>query len=337
MQAKQQTLSVLIVGCGNIAGRFDENNALTALPYTHAGAYQQDGRFELLACVEPNVQRQAEFMDFWGVNQGFVCLDELLNADLSFDVISICSPTARHIEDLKKAIQLKPKLIFCEKPLSTEVIEAENIVKACKKKKILLAVNYTRSWDPTLQQLKSDIQTGLWGELRSVVGTYNKGILNNGSHLLDLLFYLLGDLKVLSVTQPIFDFFLDDPTVSALLESSHGVLIHLVSAHAQDYALFEVQFIFQKGVLVMEEGGMVWRKREVEQSAIFAGYHYLNQGQFDKGGYEQAMLAAVDNIYQAIDAQQVLLKTGSMVLKVQKFCEQIKQMSLLKIKHSNDE
>ncbi len=334
MQAKQKQ-RVLIVGCGNIAGRFDETKELTALPYTHAGAYQQDGRFELLACVEPNIQRRSEFMRFWRVKLGFACLDEVLNAGLSFDVISLCSPTAQHIEDLKKVIPLKPQLIFCEKPLAVELVEAEKVVHECAKKQILLAVNYTRSWDPVLQQLKSDIHTGQWGALRSVVGTYNKGILNNGSHLLDVLFYLLGDLDVLSVTKPVFDFFSDDPTVTALLESSNGVPIHLVSAHAQDYALFEVQFIFQKGVLVMEEGGMVWRRRNVEQSATFEGYHYLNQGKFNKGGYERAMLAAVDNIYQAIDGQQALLKTGRMALNVHRFCEQIKQMSLLKMDKSH--
>jgi len=327
MQAKQK-LGVLIVGCGNVAGRFDETKELIALPYTHAGAYQQDGRFELLACVEPNEQRQSEFMDFWGVNQGFVCLDELLNLDLSFDVISICSPTARHIEDLKKAIQLKPKLIFCEKPLSTELVEAEDIVSECTKKQILLAVNYTRSWDPALQQLKSALNTGQWGELRTVIGTYNKGILNNGSHLLDLLFYLLGDLELISAIKPVFDFFADDPTVTALLESTKGIPVHLVGANAQDYALFEVQFIFAKGVLAMEEGGLVWRQRLVEKSSDFSGYDVLNKGQFNKGGYEQAMIGAVANIYYAITDNQALLKSGARAVNVQRFCEKIKQASL---------
>jgi len=35
-----------------IAGAFDLA-ALQELPYTHAGAYLRDGRFSLVACVEP--------------------------------------------------------------------------------------------------------------------------------------------------------------------------------------------------------------------------------------------------------------------------------------------
>ena len=45
-------LRVLIVGCGNIAGLFDQERSHYDFPYTHAGAYIRDGRCSLAACVE---------------------------------------------------------------------------------------------------------------------------------------------------------------------------------------------------------------------------------------------------------------------------------------------
>ena len=102
------SLRVLIVGCGNIAGGFDLGRPSGYLPYTHAGAYSRDGRFELLACVEPDDKRRSEFMAAWGVPAGFRSIEEALGSGNQFDVISICSPTDCHAHDLEMALRLKP-------------------------------------------------------------------------------------------------------------------------------------------------------------------------------------------------------------------------------------
>ena len=59
--------SVLIVGCGKIAGGFDEGRPVGDSPLTHAGAYIRDGRFNIVACVEPDDNRRSEFMAAWDV------------------------------------------------------------------------------------------------------------------------------------------------------------------------------------------------------------------------------------------------------------------------------
>ncbi|MCF7970950.1 MAG: Gfo/Idh/MocA family oxidoreductase [Methylococcaceae bacterium] len=324
----KQKLTVLIVGCGNIAGRFDEQRSPESLPYTHAGAYRQDGRFEVLACVDPDAQRRQAFMQYWSVDQGFAAIEDAVSAGYAYDVISLCSPSSAHFQDLQTVIRLKPKLIFCEKPVTYSVQDTEKIIAACAASNILLLVNYTRTWDPAVIRLKANIATGLWGELRAITGLYNKGILNNGSHMLDLLYFLLGSMTVLKVGRPVFDFFSDDPTVSVFLEDSHGLPIHLVAGHAEDYAVFELQLVFSKGILVMEEGGLSWRERGVEDNAIIQGYRRLTEGHFRQGEYGQAMLGAVDHIYHAINSGAKLLKSGEQALKVQRLCEQIKQVAL---------
>ncbi len=325
-------LNVLIVGCGNIAGSFDENRADTYFnqPYTHAGALTADGRFNLVACVEPDVARRKAFMDFWSVARGFDDLDAVVNSGFSFDVVSLCSPTLSHYGDLQKIIALKPKIIFCEKPVTLTAKETEQVVKDCQQAGILLAVNHTRAWDASLSQLKQAVDAGEWGELRSIIGTYNKGVLNNGSHLIDLLYRFVSSINIIAVAPPVFDYTDDDPTIPALLQGDSGVSIHLVAAHAADYAIFEVQFIFSQGVLVMEKGGFSWRQRRAVDSPIFKGYRMLNEGSFYAGGYDNAMKRAVDNIYRAVTEQDDLLEIGHTALKVQKFCEQLKRQALRK-------
>lgn len=318
-------LGVLVVGCGNIAGGFDLGRPAGYLPYTHAGAYTRDGRFNLLACVEPDDKRRSEFMAAWDVPAGFRSIEEALGSGNQFDVISICSPTDCHAHDLETALRLKPKLIFCEKPLTTSVAETQRLVAECAKMNILLAVNYTRRWDAEVLKLQADMQSGRWGALRSVVGYYNKGIANNGSHMLDLLHLLVGPMDIVKVGKPIDDFFANDPTLPVWLEGPQGVPVLLACGHAGDYAIFELQLVFSEGTLTMEEGGLFWRERRAVDSETFKGYRTLEAGVRRAGQYPGAMLKAVDNIYRAINQGDPLASTGESALAAQCVCEQIKQ------------
>jgi predicted dehydrogenase len=172
------------------------------------------------------------------------------------------------------------------------------------------------------------MQTGKWGKLRSVVGIYNKGILNNGSHLLNLLQFLVGSLEIIQVGKPVFDFFPEDPTVPFLLEGANDVPVNIVCGHAEDYSIFELQLFFSKGVLSMEGGGLFWRERWTESSQVFKGYRTVDGGTQKNGGYSLAMVGALDNIYQVIKSGHILYSTGESALNIQSICERIKKDSL---------
>ncbi|MDC0152045.1 Gfo/Idh/MocA family oxidoreductase [Deltaproteobacteria bacterium] len=316
---------VLIVGCGNIAGVFDQGGHESDFPYTHAGAYSRDERFSLLACVEPDDDCRSEFMDFWGIPTGFRTIDEILDSGYQFDVISICSPTDCHAHDLEISLRLKPKLIYSEKPVTTSLVETERLIEECNNNNILLAVNYSRRFDPDILKLQADMKAGRWGQLRSVVGCYNKGILNNGSHMIDLLHLLVGPMVTVKVGKPMQDFSQNDPTVPVWLEGPQDIPVYLACGHASDYTIFELQFVFSQGVLTMEDGGLFWRERRVIDSKTFKGYRVLNEGVRRSGEYPRAMLLAVGNIYGALTKNNPLASTGESALAAQRLCELIKQ------------
>lgn len=319
------SLRVMIVGCGNIAGGFDEGCPPERPPYTHAGAYAGDGRFELLACVEPDEKRRVEFMSAWNVSTGFCSIEDASASGIQVDVISICSPTLCHAHDLQMALLFKPRLIFCEKPLTSAVATTQKLIDACTQSNTKLAVNYTRRWDADVLTLQADMQAGRWGTLRSVVAYYNKGIANNGSHMIDLLHLLIGPMRIVNVGSPINDFFAEDVTLPVWLENEAGVPVMLACGHAQDYAVFELQLVFSRGVLLMEDGGMFWRERRVADSKLFKGYCTLEEGVRRAGEYPGAMRNAVDNLYRAIQQGDPLFCTGQDALAAQSVCEAIKQ------------
>ncbi len=322
------TLNVLIIGCGNIAGGFDAVRAKDALPFTHAGAYRKHGGFSMAACIDPDMQKRKAFHDHWQVRQAFANLDATQHTTNQYDVISICSPTAKHAEQIDAAITLKPKLIFCEKPVTTNVADTLYCVQRCEEEGIQLAINHTRRWAPDVLRLKQELSTGHWGQIRSVVGHYNKGILNNGAHMLDLLRYLLGSLNLASVDKPVWDFWEDDPSIAAQLHSESGIPVYLNIAHASDYAFFELNITTERGVISMENGGLNWRIRRTIQSPDFKDYRSLGLGEVIDGEYSMAMTNAISNIYNAITNGEALASNGYSALQAQRLCEQIKVAAL---------
>ncbi len=321
-------LNVLIIGCGNIAGGFDADNSAGITVRTHAGAYAAHGGFSIRACVEPDDNKRQVFMERWGVADGYASLEQLLAHEQAtglacFDVISICSPTVVHYEHSLLALRLAPKLIFCEKPVCSNIAQTQSLVQQCSDQGVLLAVNHNRRWDPEVTRLRNQLNTGHWGAIRSVSGQYNKGVLNNGSHMIDLLQDLFGPLTLIDCGTPCFDYSKSDPSVPANLVTAAGVPIALTCGNAGDYSLFELQVVTQRGVVAMEDGGLHWRTRLSTPSLQFTGYQALDAGQIAEGAYLQSMTNAIANIYKAVTSGEALASTGASALNAQQICQQI--------------
>ena len=323
-----QAYKVLIIGCGNMAGGYDLMQPEDALPLGHAKAFANHGGFTVSACVDPDAAKRASFQQRWQVPAGFASVQEVAESGGQFDVISICSPTHVHAADIQSALKLKPKLIFCEKPVTSQLQDTQRAVQTCADQQVLLAVNYSRRWSPQVTQLKTELAEGQWGAVRSVSAVYNKGLLNNGSHMIDLLMALFGPLRIVSVGQAVNDFFFDDPTVDATLRTQQGLPVQLTVAHAQDYALFEMQIVTEKGVINMEDGGARWRLRHAKSSETLAGYRFLNSGEWVEPQGSYALTGAVANIFEALQNGALLSSKGTNALQAQALCEQMKQMAL---------
>lgn len=320
-------LSIIIIGCGNIAGGFDSNRSPQAEPLTHAGAYRAHGGFDLAACIEPDPARLRAFQARWSIRDGYASFDCLERGALGFDVVSICTPTMSHAEDIDRAIALRPKLIFCEKPVCANLAAARVAVAKCEEAGILLAVNHTRRWAPDMVRLRDEISTGFHGPLRSVTGIYNKGLLNNGGHMIDLIRFLFGEIEPVWAGAPVADHWRDDATIPAALRTQRGVPICLNVAHAADYAIFELQIVTAEGVITIEDGGTSWRRRRAIDSKDFAGYKVLDSGSVSQGEYEKAMRRAVSNIHDAITEGAPIASNGHSALAAHEICERIRRLS----------
>jgi predicted dehydrogenase len=322
---------VLIIGCGNIAGGFDMARETDLPPLSHAGAYSRHGGFKLRACVDPDEARRQALAERWDIENQVADLADLDVSPGEFDVISICSPTDMHHEHLVQALALQPRVIFCEKPLTSDIATATKLVSECSAQGVELVVNFSRQWDPSVAAVAKDIQTGRWGAVRSIVGHYNKGILNNGGHMVDLLLRLLGPMKLEATACPKFDCLESDPTVAALLTASIGeVPVYLSPAHAIDFSYFELEIVCELGVLRMQSGGMAWQFRIAVPSPQFVGYRTLDAGMVIDGSYLECMFRAIENLYRYLHDGIPVCSTGEAAIRVQELCTQIQREAMMK-------
>lgn len=296
--------SVLIIGCGAIAGGYDAERSPEDWPLSHAGAIARDDRFELVACVDPDDAARETFAARWNVPIAAPSLDALHAEEGDFDLIVIASPTPVHAEHLERAQRIWPKAVFCEKPVAKDAETASCLHQSFDKARIPLVVNYTRRWQPGLQPLIDDIDNGDWGELISAVGTYAKGIMHNGSHMLDLLRMFVGPMTLQHAGPHLFDHWEDDPSVSAILTANDmGQPVHLVAGDARDFTQFELVLTYDLGEIAIRDGGFRIETRKVEESSAFPGYRNLGPVVSHPGRYEEAMAQAYDNLAGVIARQ----------------------------------
>lgn len=328
LMQSRKTLSCVLIGCGKIAGGFDDDSTAGDLPLTHAGAYCEHGKFDLVACVDPDSEARIAFMKRWNIKNGYSSMQQLRDHITTIDVVSVCSPTAFHFSDVVSALKLNPKVIFCEKPLASSVKDAISIIEACAEANVSLLVNYNRRWDSSVHHLKQELDAGYWGTVRSVSGIYTKGVSNNGSHIVDLLQLLLGPIHLVGVGNPVYDGFEDDPSVPLFLRSDSGVPVNISCGFSRDYTLFEVSLITEFGVIGMEDGGMSWRIRRPANSPVFKNYRGLD-GTTDRveGGLRGAMLAAVAEVYRVAHGDPIQTSGGENALSALRICEEAKKLA----------
>lgn len=309
-----EPLGALVVGCGRIAGGYNASRD-DAFVLTHALAYLRHPRFVLRGCVDPDAAARAAFAERWGPMPTFATLDAALASGVAFDVASVCVPTAAHIGVLDALLGSPVRAVFAEKPLGGDACAARHCVERYKSAGKPLAVAYLRRWDRTMVALRAEIEDGLWGAFRGATVLYGRGIVNNGSHAIDLLNFLLGEkLTLIAATGVREDGIAGDGTVDAVLSTSHGQRIHFVALDGRDYAAFEVQFAFAGGLVAIEEGGLFVARRRAGASATFAGVRALLAPQREATFYGDAFMAALDDLADCLVTGGVPASSGETAL-----------------------
>jgi predicted dehydrogenase len=93
--------------------------------------------------------------------------------DPAIAAVHICTPNAQHYSMAKEALAAG-KHVLCEKPLTTTVAEAEELVALATRTRLRNGVCHNLRYYPQVQQMRALREAGELGEILVVQGTYSQ-------------------------------------------------------------------------------------------------------------------------------------------------------------------
>ena len=308
------TNSCLIIGLGQIGMDYDFDHIDNDKIYTHSKAIRKHSKFKLVGAVDKSPKQRDRFEKRYGLP----VFDniELAVQELKPDIIVISTPTQSHAQILLKVLNVyKPKIILCEKPLAYELSEAKNMVEMCKKENVTLFVNYMRRVDQGVLEIKKRIESG---EIISPIKAnvwYSKGILNNGSHFIDLLSFWLGELKSTEIINGGRLWNNLDPEPDFKIEFNLGTAIFR-SAWEESFSHYTIELLSRSGRLFYDNGGnhIEWQAKSKDPN--FSGYNILSSHQeILKNSMDIYQWHIYDDIFKYLSGKTTNICTGIEALK----------------------
>lgn len=215
-----------LVGCGNVAE-------------TKGGpALRQAEGSSLVAVASRDRSRAEDFARRHGAERSYTALEDLL-ADDQIDGVYIATPPHVHAEQAV-ACAAAGKHILCEKPMAMTVPECDRIIASAAEAGVQLMVAYYRRCYPAVAKVKQLLDSGRIGtptRIRTEAASLLDANLDPtafwridpaiggggflwdvGSHRIDLMVHLLGDVMQVSafVDTTTFDIAVDDSAVLVL-------------------------------------------------------------------------------------------------------------------------
>ena len=177
------------------------------------GTASRDAGGELRAVATSSASGGRTAAQALGAERAEADADALLDA-ADIDVVHICTPNATHAALALRALAAG-KHVVCEKPLATNVADAKQLVDAAVEQGLVGAVPFVYRYHPMVREARARISRGDIGELltldcsylqdwmlnssdddwrvRSSAGGASRAFADIGSHLCDLIEFVIGE------------------------------------------------------------------------------------------------------------------------------------------------
>ncbi len=322
-----KTFKVGLIGCGRI-GSLLEEDSLRGKPCTHAGGVHAFKKARLVAGCDIDEKRLMRFGNTWGVDNLYSDFSDMLRNE-SLDIVCIATWTHLHAPMVKAAVKAGVRGIFCEKPIAHSVREGRAMVRLCAQNGVPLVINHERRWDPHYQKARQLIRSGKIGEVRTIIGhalsqsppklpveTYGGGpMFHDGTHLVDLLYYLGGDIDWVSghENRPNGPKNIEE-TAWGMMRFKNGAMGFIEGGGGRRYFGFELDIQGSAGrILIGNSGHELYLTRK---SNRFTGFKELEQVSFPSPKkYQSPFIGGVQELIRNLRTGEPGLSSGEDGLK----------------------
>ncbi len=296
-QGHGATVRAGLIGCGAIGSRLDED-----LPdgpsLTHAAALARNPAAELVAVCDADPARAAECARRRGAAHAFTDPRAMLAA-APLDLVSICTPAAGRAELLAEVLAAGVRAVWLEKPLGSDLAEAERVAEMVAESGAVVAVNYLRRWSATLRRLCA-LAPELGPPAYGVVH-YGKGVANNASHAVDCCAALFGPPRQVTALRRVEDGRADDPSLDMVVDFA-GTPVHFLASDHRRFSLFEIDAVFRDGRARLTDKGDVLEVSRPGPDPMFPGYSALLPAAREDGGLAGTLDGALADLLACVAA-----------------------------------
>ena len=283
----------LLYGAGNIAVQIDEGDNDTCRSL--AKGILQHGK-KIIGYLDTNEDCVSHALKLYG-GQAFSHLDkDLMTSKVDYVVIS--TPDQYHYEHAIEMLDNNISGLFIEKPMAMNSQEAYKIIEIAKRRKIRITVNYFRRFLPEFMNLKNQINKEFLGSFLFGRGIYDKGLFHNGSHLIDLIIYLFGNVEVNYVFKKRKSTLKNDDNYSFELTTLQGESsITINYGKSECYTQFDLELYFEHGAIKINDFGQNIEYYKVEDSNI-KGYKKLEKKEIVCTSYMQSSYYSIKSFLE---------------------------------------
>ncbi|ESU20433.1 Gfo/Idh/MocA family oxidoreductase [Flavobacterium enshiense DK69] len=215
----------------------------------HLRLLNQSEKYELVGFYDEN----QEYAEKIAAEFGYKRFDTIAKLIHAVDVVDIVTPTLSHYKCAKVAIK-SGKHVFIEKPISTTVEEAEEIIALAKEYNIKGQVGHVERFNPAFKAVKDKIENPMFIETHRLAefnprGTDVPVVLDLMIHDIDAILSVVQS-KVKSVNASGVAVISDSPDISnARLEFENGCVANITSSRISMKNMRKSRF-FQKDAYI---------------------------------------------------------------------------------------
>lgn len=167
----------------------------SAPPHSHLSSLAEIPGIRVVAGCDIYAEPRDRFLETWtpvwpGLNV-YVDFREMVDTE-NLDILCVATPDNLHGDVVRYAAEKNVKGVFCEKPLSISLEDADSMIEAIERHGVTVNVNNTRRWVPVYVAAREAIRSGSIGPLKQInihFGGDRAILWRNHSHFLDLFSY----------------------------------------------------------------------------------------------------------------------------------------------------
>ena len=143
-------IKVGVIGCGGVAW-------IGHLPW-----YRLNNYAEIIAVADIDKSKAQKTAEYFHIKYFYTDYNKLLKHP-EIDAVSICTPVHLHAEQTIRAAECG-KHVLVEKPMARDLIECDEMIKACKKNGVILMVGFMKRFNPSFEYIKRILSDRIIGE-----------------------------------------------------------------------------------------------------------------------------------------------------------------------------